>query len=450
MMKKSKLLIIMTAVLAGFMMMSLVPQGQASLTYNLTVSYDVVGGGDPNPPTLHYCDLLLRSRTYTLSSEPHTLMMWGSTEWSVEPGNVLDASKSERWYSSDVVWSGTAPKWGGSDTYVWTYTHQVKVHFDTSNQVKKDTSSPVVTVNDQKVRGSQLPYTTGWINSGSYLSYRFESPIASSSAPETSYLWSATQGMDQNLQGNSFKVKFPGTITAQYATATVSKYEVSFAASPVGGGVVTPSETGMYEDGAQIPIMATANDGYVFKEWKTKGNIHVDDKTSTSTTATIKGSGTITATFKPGTLAPTELTIYCNPETVDKTGSNTTNITGKLTSNGAPVPSKTVIISYFDGAEWIKIGGFQTGPDGVYLFVCDVPEEIENGLYAMKAEFMGDSCYKASTAATGTVGNSGHLLVVPEYYFGGLASVAICFAALLVFKNRKNVSRLYKNGENKN
>ncbi|MCW4009546.1 MAG: hypothetical protein NWF05_02860 [Candidatus Bathyarchaeota archaeon] len=194
------------------------PQVLAASDYTMTVSYAIKGDGKPTPPTLNYIDPSNQPQKYTLTDTPTPLQIKKGTDWSVKPGNTLIGSAVEQWYSSDKVWSGTAPRNGGSDTYVWTYLHQLKVTFDASSQVKSDSSDAFLTVEGSDLTGAQLPYTTGWISSGDSLTYSFKSPVASSSAPLTTrYLWDVAAAREQNPQSNTFTVTKAETITGQYS-----------------------------------------------------------------------------------------------------------------------------------------------------------------------------------------------------------------------------------------
>jgi ABC-type multidrug transport system permease subunit len=126
---------------------------------------------------------------------------------------------------------------------------------------------------------------------------------------------------------------------------------------------------------------------------------------------------------------------------VNKLETQPVSISGSLASEGTGVAGKAIVLNYFDGTQWIQIAVTSTGADGVYLCSWAVPSTLANGQYAIKAEFVGDSYYLESSATTGTIGNGGHLFVLPEYLWGGLAALIACFVALVVFKNRGRLSR---------
>jgi hypothetical protein len=73
---------------------------------------------------------------------------------------------------------------------------------------------------------------------------------------------------------------------------------VSFTVNPPAGGSTDPSATTWYDDATVLPILATNSPGYAFSTWTSSSeSITFVDPSSVSTTATIRGTGTITATF---------------------------------------------------------------------------------------------------------------------------------------------------------
>ncbi len=85
-----------------------------------------------------------------------------------------------------------------------------------------------------------------------------------------------------------------GTITAFFNQST---YPVLFANSGGGTSTTSPSGTQTYGHGQIVPINVSVATGYSFMSWNATGSIIIANPTLTSTTATINGAGTITATF---------------------------------------------------------------------------------------------------------------------------------------------------------
>ncbi len=115
------------------------------------------------------------------------------------------------------------------------------------------------------------------------VAYSYDSPVAGASG--TQYVSACTGS-----------VTGAGSQSCTYTT----QYQVSFAVSPTGSGTTTPTTTAYYHAGTGLPISATPNGGYTFSSWSNGGaSIAFTSSTSSSTTATINGPGTITANFSP-------------------------------------------------------------------------------------------------------------------------------------------------------
>ena len=111
--------------------------------------------------------------------------------------------------------------------------------------------------------------------------YSFDSPVAG--ATGTQYV-STCSG---SLTG-------AGNQSCVYTT----QYQVSFAVSPFGSGTTSPDTTAYYNAGTALPISVAGNTGYTFSGWSNgDASIAFTSATSSSTTATINGPGTITADF---------------------------------------------------------------------------------------------------------------------------------------------------------
>jgi len=84
------------------------------------------------------------------------------------------------------------------------------------------------------------------------------------------------------------------------STPPATPYDVTFILD-TGGGSMTPAP-GTQSVGGTISVSATPAEDYEFDQWESTGSIVIATPTSASTTATINGAGTITATF---TYSPT-------------------------------------------------------------------------------------------------------------------------------------------------
>ena len=107
----------------------------------------------------------------------------------------------------------------------------------------------------------------------------------------------------------------PGSGQTTVNIAFTTQYQVSFAVNPSGGGSTSPSATAYYNAGSTISISATPATGYVFSSWSASGSITFANASSASTTATINGTGTITANFNLADSTPPATTITLGPAT---------------------------------------------------------------------------------------------------------------------------------------
>jgi hypothetical protein len=184
---------------------------------------------------------------------------------------------------------------------------------------------------------------------------------------------------------------------------------------------------------APTPIVGWDSVTRVFQNW-TNGN----GLTTASGTLTAPASDvTVTANYDiDNSPADTALTVTCTPDTVDRTVTNNTIISGKLTSNTVGVAGKTITLTYLNITTYLPITTVTTQADGTFSYNWDVPASIQNGEYTIQAEFEGDSNYQSSTATTGSDGSGPNLFVLPEYELGTLTAIVACFAAVLLIKKR--------------
>jgi hypothetical protein len=84
----------------------------------------------------------------------------------------------------------------------------------------------------------------------------------------------------------------------QDTASFIDQFQVGFTASPSGGGSTNPSGSKVWESYGPLQLTATPSDGYLFNTWSTDARaINFTSADEASTTATILGSGNITATF---------------------------------------------------------------------------------------------------------------------------------------------------------
>ncbi|MCW4025073.1 MAG: hypothetical protein NWF01_08575 [Candidatus Bathyarchaeota archaeon] len=189
---------------------------------------------------------------------------------------------------------------------------------------------------------------------------------------------------------------------------------------------------------APTPITGWDSVTHVFQSW-TNGN---GLTTATGTLTTPDSDVTVTANYGlSSSPAETALNVTCTPNTVDRTVTNNTIISGQLTSSCVGVAGKTISLAYLNTTTYIPIATVTTQSDGTFSYNWEVPAYIQNGEYTIQAQFAGDSNYEASSANTGSGSNGPNLFVLPEYELGTITAIIACFAAVLLFKKRSTLKK---------
>ena len=135
---------------------------------------------------------------------------------------------------------------------------------------------------------------TGWFD------YHTQVDIANPVAVSDTEQWAQSRGANfsQTTGGNQDTVSF------------IDQFQVSFAGNPSGAGTTNPSGSKVWEDYGSLPISAIPSEGYLFNIWSTDaGGISLTSPGRASTTATILGPGTLTATFSVPVTQPITLAL---------------------------------------------------------------------------------------------------------------------------------------------
>lgn len=230
--------------------------------------------------------------------------------------------------ATDSSWNvlAEAPNSGTQDQqcqYVYVYTvtvtqpsTSVSITFSASG-LGSDATGNILTVNGANYAVSQLPKTFSWA-SGSPLPFGWNSVVASTSGTQA-YGWHSTSGCGQSGGTGTIITTSSCTVSATYTPF----FHVTMAASPSGDGTVTWSGAGIssgstsasttfnvYNPGTILSITATPASEFTFASWSSSSSsISVASPTSESTTATIDGGGTITASFSAAAPSTGGLTV---------------------------------------------------------------------------------------------------------------------------------------------
>jgi uncharacterized repeat protein (TIGR02543 family)/flagellin-like protein len=113
----------------------------------------------------------------------------------------------------------------------------------------------------------------------------------------TDYEYSGEKlGLKVTTTGGTFTQTVGQSAPGHTSTAQLVKYSVDFILG-AGGKTINPIVTQAIAKGATVPISTTPDDGYTFDKWTSTGSITIENVNSESTTATVNGAGSITATF---------------------------------------------------------------------------------------------------------------------------------------------------------
>ena len=250
-----------------------------------------------------------------------------------------------------------------------------------------DASGAVVTVNGGPVVFGSLPYTT-WVDDGSTVTYVFTSPVPAVAGKQ--YVLTAPAASPSS----PYTASAANTVTGTYKT----QWQVTFAVSPSAGGtIIQPSSVGptWYDDGAIVNIQAGANPGYTFQSWSatvTAGTgISFGNSNSASTTATIHGTGTITANIPDITPPAITKSIPGTPQYTS--GSNTyvtsaTTLRVNIVELGSGIKTCTVSISGPSSTSFSCSNGnndftlssptLTSPPDGTYVITVNAQDNAGN------------------------------------------------------------------------
>jgi hypothetical protein len=253
----------------------------------MTLSYLVVGGGNPSAPTFNY----VRSaavEALTLTANPTPISVDAGSVWSVTPSALSSSSSMERWQSNQAL-SGTA----SAATIVFTFYHQFSETVSYS-VVGGGTgySAPTFTSSSFGASAPQTLTTTP-------TSYWFDNSVS----------WLVTNPLSGSTSSEQWATSHPasGTIASSQTIAFSyqHQYMLTMQVSPPGGGTTTPT-TGWQNAGAGVTIQATPNSGFTFFPWIGSGS-GAYSGLSNPATVTMNGPMTEVANFQAATIISNDI-----------------------------------------------------------------------------------------------------------------------------------------------
>ncbi len=263
--------------------------------FAVTASYGTSDGSTPSSNVTLSGTSLGNPSTTNLTTAPQTLWLDASSSWAVN--NPIPASPTiERWIAS----SGTFGTVSGVITISPSYTHQYLLTITVTPSTVGVGNITQTPTGQDCGPASPTSMVSCWYNSGTSVTLNATTPVSGGVGVQYVFVnWIGAAS--SNSTNITLTVNAAATVTANYVT----QFLVAFNISPTGGGSiavngnVTSSGTSLwFTMGSTITITATPSGGFAFTSWTSDtGSITFGDATSTSTTATISGTGSITANF---------------------------------------------------------------------------------------------------------------------------------------------------------
>jgi lysophospholipase L1-like esterase len=195
----------------------------------------------------------------------------------------------------------------------------------------QNTYSVSVSVLPSPAAGTVTPNGTG--------PYHYGDVVVLTESPGAGYSFSSWSG-DGTGTGTNRIVTVTGNMAV---TANYTQNEYSLSVTTVGSGSVSKSPDQVsYHYGDTVVLTAVPANGYSFSYWSATGSITFADASSTSTTATINGAGTITATFIQASPTPAPTPAPTAAPTPSPTPHPTASPSPSPSPTASPTPTPTV------------------------------------------------------------------------------------------------------------
>ena len=135
------------------------------------------------------------------------------------------------------------------------FTKTAKVTFSINSLSGVSASTYILTVDGESYRYSQLPLSFTW-DVGSEHSFSWTMLLNAGSGRR--YVWSYTSGLSAGRSGTITVPDGGGSVKANYKL----QYSLTVSASPSWAGTTSPSGTGWYDAGSQVPVSASPSSSF--------------------------------------------------------------------------------------------------------------------------------------------------------------------------------------------
>ncbi|MDH2901718.1 MAG: hypothetical protein PXY39_12185 [archaeon] len=282
--------------------------------YMQTLSYSISDGGIPSAPTATGVQF---GAAYSPALTTSPTGYWFDANGSITFTGSMNGGMGERWMTGASSISANS-----SGTAVASYYHQYDVPLSYS------------------VLGGGSGY------SAPSLIFNYLGSLSSLSLTETptaSWMDASSWSITTLLGGSNSLEQWETTTTSGTIASTNEitltynhQFYVSWAVSSSAGGTVTPAQSQWYNSGAVVQISASSFSGYDFTSWSSSTPlITFANVASSSTTATIDGSGTIQAEFS-SSIGPVSSSMRTTTTTTSSSVNSALSTTGKGGEGGIP------------------------------------------------------------------------------------------------------------------
>ncbi len=252
------------------------------------------------------------SVSYSYGTTAGTVPSGTSTTVYVVAGTSVSLTATPASGYTFAGWSGSLSGTANPMTFAVNSPATVSASFSSSTSTATVTFSQtglslstfgtILTVDGIAYSTLSSPLSFTW-SVGTLHTFAWSSPIAGGTGIQ--FVWTGTSGLSTAQSGSITVSSSGGSVSATYAT----QYQVTFAPSPSSGGTTSPSGTAWYNSGTLLSILAMPASGYAFASWSAPSSIALGSPTSAATTATIGGSGTVTASFGSTSTCTTSCTV---------------------------------------------------------------------------------------------------------------------------------------------
>ena len=252
----------------------------------MTVSYSVIDGGKPESPTFSFTSLANSAMSFQMATYPTTIWVDDSSPWTISPNPIYGSEPTERWITNSSATGISSPGMIIDPVFY----HQFE--FNASYQISGEGST---TPPELSSRQFGEPFLAGLSkNSGVYWL-------------DGSAAWSLTNPI---FATNNERLYTPslsaGTVNSALTLSPIYYYQylINFVSNPAGGGsiefngLVEPAGNFWENATSSLVALAIPFPGYNFSTWSSNtASITFSSLHNLTTSATILGSGTISAAF---------------------------------------------------------------------------------------------------------------------------------------------------------